>query len=141
MSRCVDEAMVAVEEHAVHTVDHDGHVVPDCKCLPLCTEIEYPHETSFGKVNSADMLDLPEHILATNPQYSNNSYVKENVSVLHIYFKALHFTSRQRKMLYNFVDFLSNIGGLLGLCCGFSLLSLVELGYFVTLKIYYRAFP
>ena len=37
----------------------------------------------------------------------------------------------ERDELYGAVDIISNIGGLLGLCMGFSMLSAVELVYFV----------
>ena len=36
----------------------------------------------------------------------------------------------ERDELYGAVDIISNIGGLLGLCMGFSMLSAVELVYF-----------
>lgn len=53
---------------------------------------------------------------------------------MHIYFKKLHFMRRERGELYGFIDFFSNIGGVLGLCMGFSMLSLVEAIYFFTLR-------
>lgn len=40
----------------------------------------------------------------------------------------------KRSELYGLTDFLANCGGLLGLCMGVSLLSLVELCYFCTVR-------
>ena len=37
----------------------------------------------------------------------------------------------ERDQLYGLVDIISNIGGLLGLCMGFSMLSAVEIVYFI----------
>lgn len=60
--------------------------------------------------------------------------MRENLAIMHIYFKKLHFMRRERGELYGFIDFFSNIGGVLGLCMGFSMLSLVEAIYFFTLR-------
>jgi hypothetical protein len=65
-----------------------------------------------------------------HPEYSNNSYVRDNLAVVHIYFRHLHFMRNERDELYGMVAIISNIGGLLGLCMGFSMLSAVELVYF-----------
>ncbi len=53
---------------------------------------------------------------ARHPEYSNDSYVSNNLALMHIYFKKLHFIRHERGEFYGFVDFFSNIGGLLGLC-------------------------
>ena len=71
---------------------------------------------------------------ASPVKYGNDSYVRDNVSILHIYFKKLHFMQRERGELYGFIDFFSNIGGVLGLCMGFSMLSAVEIVYFFTIR-------
>ena len=71
-----------------------------------------------------------------NPEkYENDTYVKENLAVMHIYFENLHFMQKERGELYGFIDFFSNIGGVLGLCMGFSMLSFVETVYFFTLRL------
>ena len=44
----------------------------------------------------------------------------------------------ERDELYSLVDIISNIGGLLGLCMGFSMLSAVEILYFLGLKLVSR---
>jgi amiloride-sensitive sodium channel len=44
----------------------------------------------------------------------------------------------ERKGLYGISDLISNFGGLLGLFTGFSLISLFEILYFLTLRIYYN---
>ena len=72
---------------------------------------------------------------AKRPHYINDSYVSNNLAVVHIYFKALHFMRQERAELFGIVDFFSNIGGLLGLCMGVSALSVVELAYFFTLRL------
>lgn len=52
-----------------------------------------------------------------------------------ISFKDNQFFASRRSELYGRADFLANCGGLLGLFMGFSLLSLVEMIYFSTLRL------
>ena len=53
-----------------------------------------------------------------------------------IFFKDQQFIAAKRSELYGMTDFLANCGGLLGLFMGFSLLSIVKMIYFSTLKLY-----
>ena len=57
---------------------------------------------------------------------------------MHIYFNKLHFIKHQRGELYSFTDFLANIGGLMGLCLGISIMSVLEFIYFFTTRLYYN---
>ncbi|KAJ8916850.1 hypothetical protein NQ315_005857 [Exocentrus adspersus] len=56
-------------------------------------------------------------------------------SQLMIYFKSSHFIPYERNELYGHLDFLANVGGLLGLFIGISLLSFFEIIYFLSLRI------
>ncbi|KAJ8964641.1 hypothetical protein NQ317_009049 [Molorchus minor] len=67
---------------------------------------------------------------------------KFNVIVISYYlsrlilaFKSTRFITSQRHELYGPTDFLANFGGLLGLFTGFSILSLMEAIYFLTVRI------
>ena len=48
----------------------------------------------------------------------NDTYVKDNVAVLHVFFNNLHFMNHKRSGLFTTLDLFSNIGGLLGLFMG-----------------------
>ncbi len=48
------------------------------------------------------------------------------------------FTGRVRRQLHSALDFVSSVGGLMSLCGGFSALTVVELGYFFTLRLFYQ---
>lgn len=63
-------------------------------------------------------------------------YYCRHVSKLTVYFKSEYFISLQRSELYGPFDLLANFGGLLGLFNGFSLLSLVEIVYYLTLRLW-----
>lgn len=54
---------------------------------------------------------------------------------LSISFKEKQFITSRRSELYGQTDFLANCGGLLGLFMGVSLLSIVEIIYFCTLRL------
>ena len=58
--------------------------------------------------------------------------------VLHLYYNNLHFVTKERDEQYGTVDFVANIGGLLGLCMGLSTISLMEIIYFFTARFYYN---
>lgn len=115
-----------------------------CNCLPSCTSINYDAEISqadyeYVKVfNSygADLNEFPGAILAR----------------LTIFFKEAQFITSKRSELYGLTDFMANCGGLLGkklkkktskiikkivagLFMGVSILSLIEILYYVTLRL------
>ena len=56
------------------------------------------------------------------------------MSNIKIYFKKNNIISLKRSELFGLTDFLSNCGGLLGLFMGFSILSIIELLYYLSLR-------
>ena len=77
-------------------------------------------------------------IAEAHPEYLNDSYIRQNIAVTHIYFDSLHFLQTERDEVYSAIDFIANIGGLLGLCMGVSIISGLELFYFFTARLYYN---
>jgi amiloride-sensitive sodium channel len=61
---------------------------------------------------------------------------RTHMSQLQIFFKANQFITSERNELFGPTDFLANCGGLLGLFTGFSFLSLVEILYYCTLRLF-----
>lgn len=55
------------------------------------------------------------------------------MSRLSIYIENSDFEATERYSVFDSMDFLSSCGGLLGLFMGFSILSLIELGYYFML--------
>ncbi|CAF4930718.1 unnamed protein product [Pieris macdunnoughi] len=103
-----------------------------CKCLPACTSIEYEAETSQADYDWKSLFrayKLP----------MNNDTVEEDAlfARVFVFFKEAQFITSRRSELYGPTDFLANCGGLLGLFMGFSILSVVEIIYFLTLRLYY----
>lgn len=60
---------------------------------------------------------------------------RKSISQLVLYFKSNHFIPYERNELYGNIDFVANVGGLLGLFIGFSLLSFFEIIYFLSIRI------
>ncbi|KAL1497372.1 hypothetical protein ABEB36_008353 [Hypothenemus hampei] len=99
-----------------------------CYCPDMCNDIDYNVE-----ITESDY-DTPRKMATLGINVPED---KEGVSSsqLLIYFKGSTFIPQERNELFDNFDFLANVGGLLGLFIGFSLLSMVELIYFLTLRI------
>lgn len=92
----------------------NSKTVDKCDCMPICTSMYYNLETSQSPWN----------------------WKRKHLSSFQIFFKGNQFVTMERNELFGITDFLANFGGLLGLFVGFSLLSLIEILYFLTLRIF-----
>jgi len=63
-------------------------------------------------------------------------YPGSQMSRLSIYFKQSQFITSKRSELYGMTEFLANCGGIFGLFMGFSFLSMVEMIYHFTLRLF-----
>ncbi|XP_063368781.1 pickpocket protein 28-like [Cydia amplana] len=100
------------------------------ECLPACTEISYYERMSSARLSKA-MVEQYAKRLSGN---KTAEYVTNNMLIIHFFFEDLTFTRYTKGEIFGLTEFLSNTGGLLGLCMGFSMMSLVELIYYVTLR-------
>jgi len=82
-----------------------------CLCLDQCNSIDYNIEIIDTKIADRDTLEMSFR------------------------FKDNEFIPLIRKHQYKLVDFLSQCGGLMGLFAGVSALSIIELLYFMTLRV------
>ncbi|KOB71904.1 Uncharacterized protein OBRU01_07917 [Operophtera brumata] len=118
-----------------YTKEHCGCV--GCRCLPVCNSVEYNAEvlrTAFVTENfEGKGRCLQDGIFSHCFKYDNK--LANNIAKVEIYFKKSQFMSFHRSELFGTTDFLANIGGLLGLFLGFSFLSLMEILYFITLRL------
>nr|XP_049464938.1 pickpocket protein 28-like [Anopheles coluzzii] len=102
-------------------------MVKNCNCLPACSSVSYDVEMAQTS------LDMEKFRLANN-ELPRDHLDKFTITTLAIYFKESYFISSKRSELYGWVDFLANCGGLLGLFMGVSILSLLEICYFITIR-------
>ncbi|XP_030040427.2 pickpocket protein 28 [Manduca sexta] len=120
----------AIDKKASDTeaLNRAREVSEQCQCLLACTSIEYEAETSqadydWEALYRANKSEIPVDL-------ANVSY-----SRVMIFFKEAQFITSRRSELYGQTDFLASCGGLLGLFMGFSFISLIELIYFLTLRL------
>ncbi|XP_050328655.1 pickpocket protein 28-like [Bactrocera neohumeralis] len=70
-------------------------------------------------------------------QFSKNmssNYMEKNIAVVNIYFKESWYRSNKQNEYIGITDFLSSVGGIIGLFFGFSFISLAEVIYYFVLK-------
>ncbi|CAG9865180.1 unnamed protein product [Phyllotreta striolata] len=102
-----------------------------CECLPVCTQLSYKTDSFSYKWR------WKEYFMANNKLNITEKLTQSlHFSMLQVYFKSDRFLPSEKNELYGPFDFLSNFGGLLGLFTGFSLLSAVELVYFVSVRLW-----
>ncbi|KFB52627.1 AGAP010967-PA-like protein [Anopheles sinensis] len=101
-----------------------------CDCLPSCTSVRY--DLQITQNANDEEKDFRSSLLSEEELQAN--LLIPVYSVLQIYFQDTHFIPAQRSELHGLVDFLANCGGLLGLFIGVSLLSIVELVYYVAVR-------
>lgn len=99
-------------------------------CLPACFEVNYGREISSSKLGGGEF--LTEYSL----KKYNKTYIHSNLAIVHIYFLENAYRGFTKNELIGFTEFLSNTGGLLGLFMGFSVISLIEILYFLSLRPY-----
>ncbi|KXJ70516.1 hypothetical protein RP20_CCG023314 [Aedes albopictus] len=98
-----------------------------CNCLPTCNFIEYQTQVSQAKwkwqrgeyFNYMERMPMPDSV---------------HQSKMVIYFREADFIPLVRKEVTSISEFIANCGGLMGLFMGVSLVSLVELVYYCTLR-------
>ncbi|XP_050514398.1 pickpocket protein 28-like [Diabrotica virgifera virgifera] len=106
----------------------------DCNCLPMCSDLSYNTESSQCEWDWISALFAPIENITDLPL--DTSIITS--SQLVVFFKRSDFIFSERNELYGPLDFLANFGGLLGLFTGFSLLSLMEIVYFLSLRIVFN---
>ncbi|XP_072396006.1 pickpocket protein 28-like [Diabrotica undecimpunctata] len=100
-----------------------------CSCLPGCFELVFTDMKSFGQLSKElNVTTFGEDVII------NTTHLMTNMAVVHFFFSNSQFSKLVKDELYGFTEILSNVGGLLGLCMGFSFLSVVEILYFITIK-------
>ncbi|KAH8373199.1 hypothetical protein KR009_002093, partial [Drosophila setifemur] len=103
-------------------------------CWPGCFELTYKATVSTASIVSDPRFraggNLPEYIF--HGPHSNSS----ELSILHFYYMTNIFRSTTKSEMFGFTEFLSNTGGLLGLFMGFSIFSVIEIVYYITVRPY-----
>lgn len=76
---------------------------------------------------------MPNRTLAKEIEYQIYNYARENLAIINIFIKE-PYTKRFRKTeKMSRISYIASSGGLLGLCMGFSFVSLAEIAYHLCL--------
>jgi amiloride-sensitive sodium channel len=87
-----------------------------CSCMPACYSVDY------------------DVVLSESPEiFGENSSVSKNT--FHVFIEDEELIALERSEIFGFLDFIGNCGGLLGLFMGVSVLSIIELVYYFTIKL------
>ncbi|XP_026675347.1 uncharacterized protein LOC108632248 isoform X2 [Ceratina calcarata] len=124
-----------------HKLFIDGFAPESCDCLEKCNEHVY-----VLKPTASTAMYCPYYILVIQIRYDvireiflmnsrDNAPINSTVMTLEIKRPTVIYS---RELSYDLSSFLSSIGGAAGLFMGGSVLSFVELFYFVTLRLYFR---
>uniref|UniRef100_A0A1I8Q8M8 Pickpocket protein 28-like n=1 Tax=Stomoxys calcitrans TaxID=35570 RepID=A0A1I8Q8M8_STOCA len=115
------------------TQDEEAADDDDCNCLPACTSLDFETEISEGYF---DLVSTLEAYNSTDDYFAE--YPGGKMSRLVIYFKENQFITSRRSELYGITELVANFGGVLGLFMGVSILSVVEIIYHFTLRLWER---
>ncbi|XP_052873202.1 pickpocket protein 28-like [Anopheles cruzii] len=124
---CCDRAQADLQGmDLLHAMDRSDESLERCDCLTSCNTIYYDTEISQAKFDW--------RMLAKRMKLSSDEIDQSELSYLKVHFKVSRFIPIKRSELFGVTDFLANCGGILGLFMGVSILSIVEILYYCTLK-------
>jgi amiloride-sensitive sodium channel len=126
-NRCLFEAEQELLTHDIEVESSSTKADKMCDCPPSCTSITYDVETSqadfeWQKVFEAFKADI-------------NEFPGIYMTRLTIFFKDMEFVPSEKSEIYGPTEFLANCAGLLWLFTGFSFFSIVEIVYFLSVRV------
>ncbi|XP_037931932.1 pickpocket protein 28-like [Teleopsis dalmanni] len=103
----------------------------DCsnQCWPSCYDVTY-----FPDFFSAPISHLGFKISSEKLNNYSSAYVERNMAVVNLYFKENSYRSILQTEYTGITDFLSSVGGIIGLFFGFSFISLAEFIFFAMIR-------
>lgn len=128
---CIEEARIGYTEDILRqrlNKQNPANARVDCNCMPLCAEITYNGEISSVDWNFNDNDDV---------QFDDDrqEMSRYRASAIKIFYKNRYFLPTERDELYGTSEMISNIGGALGLFTGFTLVTLAEIIYYLSIKL------
>ena len=102
----------------------------------ICGTNDYYY--SLKEICNKTNYSLNREIVVT-PEYQQLliRYASDNLVVLKVFFKEPYYTSIVKKDKFSIINFVANVGGLMGLCIGLSLVSVAEWIYHFA-KLFYN---
>ncbi|XP_054087733.1 pickpocket protein 28-like [Zeugodacus cucurbitae] len=109
-------------------VTKNGNGCPEI-CWPSCYDLTYLPDFFTTPITHSGF-QISNQVIKN----MSSSYVEKNIAVVNIYFKESWYRSNKQSEYIGMTDFLSSIGGILGLFFGFSFISLAEIAFYLVLK-------
>ncbi|KAJ8923405.1 hypothetical protein NQ315_001963 [Exocentrus adspersus] len=125
--KCMFDAQTKLLEKEVELGISGNENDAGCDCLPACTSLTYNAESTQAEYNWKKMFE--------STRKNISAYPGMQFTRLNLFFKQQQFINSERNELFGQTDFLANCGGILGLFTGFSFLSIVEIVYFLSLRL------
>ncbi|XP_036344575.1 pickpocket protein 28-like [Rhagoletis pomonella] len=101
-------------------------------CWPACFELSYKAMVTATTITPGKFLtfdDLPLDLFSDATNYAE-------ISIVNFYYLSHILRTTTKSEMFGFTDFVSSTGGILGLFMGFSVFSIIEIIYYVTLRPY-----
>ncbi|XP_030378904.1 pickpocket protein 28 [Scaptodrosophila lebanonensis] len=102
-------------------------------CWPGCFELTYRATISSSLIVPGRSYQNGDELIA---YILNGSVDLNELSILNFFYVSNIFRSTTKSEMFGFTEFLSNTGGLLGLFMGFSIFSVIEIVYYITVRPY-----
>ncbi|XP_075158097.1 pickpocket 27 [Haematobia irritans] len=135
-SECLERHRITWQTYSPPPMELNKHLqaelldsVTCAHCLPLCSYNRY--QFFKAKSNLKDVFNSPDNMkfITSIPTYN------PDISLVKIYYETPYGTRYQKNVLYNWFAILSNIGGVIGISMGCSLISGFEIIYFGVIRL------
>ncbi|XP_055304381.1 pickpocket protein 28-like [Sitodiplosis mosellana] len=119
-----------VSSYTIPNIEKPSDDTIEClECLPICSKTYFRVLPSYFELNK-------KGLEANNMPLMKNLSTYDNIAIVQIYYPLGESTLFSADVLMTWQEIVSNFGGLLGLCLGFSLVNIVEIVYFATIRLY-----
>lgn len=98
------------------------------KSISCAAIVDAYNSANFCKGNYPEVDDIQRYDSIVN---FVNEYAADNIAVVKLFIRDPYYTNTKRDRAMTFTSFVGNAGGLLGLCMGFSFVSIFEIVYFI----------
>ncbi|GLG96269.1 uncharacterized protein GBIM_03069 [Gryllus bimaculatus] len=130
---CIEKAKVDLYKTAAFPSGSQGKIDSSlkytltCKCFPSCTHIWYKSTWSTSEMSQ----QIKKHFFGRCMKRNEEDIRR---SILFVYYKDPLFIPIRRVEVFGTTDLLASMGGLMGLCMGISLLSVIEFFYWMLIR-------
>ncbi|XP_061390871.1 pickpocket protein 28-like [Musca vetustissima] len=124
-----------VKQVAQHNRNRSRAVLEDCQhlCWPSCFDLNF-YSDFFSAPISHEGFEISNKLVKNMA----SDYAEKSMGVAHFYFTDNTFRSTKQTEFVGITDFLSSVGGLMGLFMGFSFISIAEFIYYAILRPYHK---